>query len=52
VTDIHAGIRAALSKLDGTNASVVALTTGYDKNRLEELGGVPENPATAKKSKN
>jgi predicted transcriptional regulator len=41
--EIDAGVRAALQKLDGTNESAVSLMTGLSKDRLEELGGVPED---------
>jgi len=41
--EIDAGVRAALQKLDGTNESAVSLMTGLSKDRLAELGGVPED---------
>lgn len=37
-----ADVREALGKLDGTNASAVALMTGLSCEDLDELGGVPE----------
>ena len=40
--DINAGIRTALSRLDGSNASAVSFLSGLSADRLEELGGVPE----------
>jgi predicted transcriptional regulator len=39
---INDGIRAALSRLDGSDAAVVSLVTGMSNDRLNELGGVPE----------
>lgn len=33
---------AALKELDGTNASVVSLLSGFSQQELDELGGVPE----------
>lgn len=35
-------VRQALSKLDGTRRSRVALRTGLSPERLDELGGVGE----------
>lgn len=40
--EINDGIRAALSQLDGTNASAISLLTGLSASRLEDLGGIPE----------
>jgi len=40
--EINAAIRASLSRLDGTEASVISEISGLSRERLEELGGVPE----------
>lgn len=40
--EINASIAASLSRLDGTRAAVVSEITGLTKERLNELGGVPE----------
>ncbi|TFD70515.1 hypothetical protein [Cryobacterium fucosi] len=40
--EINDGIRAALARLDGTRASVVAEISGLSEAELSELGGVPE----------
>lgn len=39
---INEGMRASLSRLDGTRASVVAEISGLSRAELDELGGVPE----------
>lgn len=40
--EINEGIRASLSRLDGTRASVVSEISGLGRAELDELGGVPE----------
>lgn len=40
--EINEGIRASLSRLDGTRASIVAETSGLSRDELNDLGGVPE----------
>jgi len=40
--EIHAGVRGALSKLNGTTQSAVALVTGMSREELDELGGFDE----------
>jgi len=41
-TEINAGVRAALSQLDGTTSAAVSLLTGMTKSELDELGGFAE----------
>lgn len=41
--EINERVREALTALDGTNASVVSLMTGYSRSELDDLGGVPEH---------
>jgi predicted transcriptional regulator len=36
---INAGVRTALQQLDGSLESAVSLVTGFDANKLDELGG-------------
>lgn len=40
--DIQAGVAQALKQLDGTVASSVELLTGFSREKLDQLGGVPE----------
>ncbi len=40
--EINEGIRASLSRLDGTRASIVSEISGLSRAELDELGGVPE----------
>ncbi len=40
--EINAGIKAALGRLDGTEAAAVSLVTGLDADEMERLGGPPE----------
>jgi hypothetical protein len=40
--EIHEGVRAALLQLDGTSGSAIALLTGFDAAKLDELGGIEE----------
>jgi predicted transcriptional regulator len=40
--EINAGIKAALDRLNGSDAAAVALVTGLDLGEIEELGGMPE----------
>lgn len=40
--EINEGIRAALTRLDGSRASAVAQISGLSRDELNELGGVPE----------
>ncbi len=41
--EINAGVRAALAQLDGTSTTAVSVMTGLSAERLNELGGVPED---------
>jgi hypothetical protein len=41
--DINAGVRASLSRLDGSRAAVVSEITGFSRDELNDLGGVPED---------
>lgn len=41
--EINAGVKASLARLDGSRASVVSEVTGMSRERLQELGGVPED---------
>lgn len=41
--EINEGIRASMSRLDGSRAGVVSEISGLSKERLDELGGVPES---------
>ena len=40
--EINEAIAASMSRLDGTRAAVVSEITGLGRERLSELGGVPE----------
>lgn len=40
--EINEGIRASLSRLDGTRSSIVTEITGLSREELNDLGGVPE----------
>jgi len=40
--EINEGIRASLSRLDGTRASIVSEISGLSRDELDDLGGVPE----------
>lgn len=40
--DFNARVRANLAQLDGTEAAVISMLTGFDRDELERLGGVPE----------
>lgn len=40
---INAGVRASLSRLDGSRAAVIAEITGITREELDDLGGVPED---------
>lgn len=40
--EINDGIKAALGRLNGTNAAAVAMITGLTSDELDDLGGVPE----------
>jgi hypothetical protein len=39
--EINEGVRAALARLDGSVSSAVSLLTGFDEDKLAELGGLP-----------
>jgi hypothetical protein len=41
--EINSGVRVALDQLDGTSASAVSIMTGLSVERLNELGGVPDD---------
>lgn len=36
-------IKDAMTQLDGSRTSVISMMTGYSKEELDDLGGVPEN---------
>lgn len=40
--EINDAIRASMSRLDGSQAAIVSEITGLSRDRLAELGGVPE----------
>lgn len=40
--EINAGIKAALSQLNGSDAAAVSLMTGLSADELDDLGGVPK----------
>jgi predicted transcriptional regulator len=40
--EINEGIRASLSRLDGTRASIISEISGLSRAEFDELGGVPE----------
>lgn len=40
-TEINVGIRNALIQLDGSEAAAVALLTGFSRDELDDLGGLP-----------
>jgi hypothetical protein len=40
-SEINDGVRAALSQLDGSSRSAVALLTDVSSDELEDYGGVP-----------
>ncbi|GGL15329.1 hypothetical protein [Mangrovihabitans endophyticus] len=40
-SEINEGIRAALSQLDGSSASAIALLTDVPVDHLQEYGGMP-----------
>jgi hypothetical protein len=39
--EINAGVREALTQLDGSMGSAVSMLTGFDAAKLDELGGMP-----------
>jgi hypothetical protein len=39
--DIHAGVRDAISQLDGSTASAVSLLSGLSTEEIDDLGGLP-----------
>lgn len=41
--EINAALRRTMQAIDGTDASRVAMLTGLSRERLDELGGVPES---------
>lgn len=41
--EINAGISASLSRLDGTRAAVISEISGFTRDELDDLGGVPEH---------
>ena len=40
--EINAGVRSALQQLDGSASSAVSLLTGFDDDKLAELGGLKD----------
>jgi predicted transcriptional regulator len=40
--EINAGIKAALGKLNGSEATAVSVMTGLSADELDELGGLPK----------
>jgi hypothetical protein len=43
--EINAGVRAALTQLDGSAAASLSLITGLSPAEIDELGGLPPEPA-------
>lgn len=41
--EINAGVRESLSRLDGSRAAIVSEITGFSREELNDLGGVPED---------
>ncbi|MGC4857386.1 hypothetical protein ACLQ24_29495 [Micromonospora sp. DT4] len=41
-SEINEGVRAALSRLDGSSKSAVSLLTGVPAEQLDEYGGMPD----------
>lgn len=39
--EINEGVRSALTRLDGSVSAAVSLLTGFDAEKLSELGGFP-----------
>lgn len=39
--EINAGVRDALSKLNGSDLAAVSLMTGFSAEEIEDLGGLP-----------
>lgn len=39
--EINAGIKLALSQLNGTDAAAVSLMTGLSEDQLDDVGGLP-----------
>jgi len=40
--EINRGVRDALDRLDGSNASAISLLSGFSPERISALGGLPE----------
>ena len=40
--EINAGVKAALGKLNGTDAAAIAMMTGLSAEELDDLGGLPK----------
>jgi predicted DNA-binding protein len=40
--EINEGVRKSLSRLDGSQAALIAEVSGLSRDRLDELGGVPD----------
>ena len=41
--EINEAVQVALRQIDGSLSSTVGLVTGYSKDQLDELGGVPDD---------
>jgi hypothetical protein len=41
-TEINDGVKAALSRLDGSSASAISLLTEVSVDQLDEYGGMPD----------
>ena len=41
-TEINDGVRAALSRLDGSSAAAISLLTDVPVDQLDEYGGMPD----------
>ena len=41
-SEMNEAIRASLARLDGSKSAVVAEITGFSRDELDDLGGVPE----------
>ncbi|GEP37508.1 hypothetical protein NPS01_11710 [Nocardioides psychrotolerans] len=40
--EINAGVKAALGKLNGSDAAAIAMMTGLSAEEVDELGGLPQ----------
>lgn len=42
-SEIDAGIREALARLDGSPTAALSLVTGYSASEIDDLGGLPRD---------